>query len=415
MGGFAGTHHNTVLALEQAGECRLVGACDPAMAQFTARGSELRFTERGVRCFTDYREMLRACRDELDVVTIPTPVPLHAEMHRACVEMGLAVYLEKPPTLNAAELAEMLAVEAGAAKLTNVGFNYIVDPLRQRVKQRLVAGEFGPVRRVCIRAMWPRNTAYYQRASWAGRLRLNGQLVLDSCMGNAMAHHVHNGLYWGGVARQWQWGEMRAVTAELYRAHALEGTDTVFVRASLADGPILDVVMSHACVPRNNAFREEMVECEQAMLAFQPYPMGPTTPQCVITWRDGRVEELPTENINYNHENFRAYFAYLRGEAERPITSLLDSQPFVHLNSLAYLAAGQIVTVPTAMIHRSPTEDSQAEYVAIADIDAIADRFAQEGIFPSAQGVSWAKAGGSAGVSDLPRLGAVVEGMVEGI
>lgn len=412
MGGFAGTHHDTVLALEQAGECRLVCTCDPALEQFTERGQNLRLTERGVRLFTDYREMLRACREELDVVTIPTPVPLHAEMHRAVVAHGLAVYLEKPPTLNAAELAAMLAVEARAVKLTNVGFNYIVDPLRQRMKQRLVAGEFGAVRRVGVRVMWPRPTSYYQRANWPGRLRLNGQLVLDSCIGNAMAHHVHDGLFWGGAARQWQWGDVREVTAELYRAHAIEGTDTVFLRATLAAGPVVDIVMSHACAPRENHYAEETIECEQATLAYHAYPPGPALPQCAITWNDGRTEEALPANINYNHENFRAYFAYLRGETERPITRLIDSQPFVHLNSQAYLAAGRIVPVPAATIQRTPTADGQAEYVAITDIDAIAEHFALQGTFPSAQGIHWARPGGTASVTDLPRLEQVIDGMI---
>ena len=88
MGGFAGAHHNVVRALEIAGECRLICACDPRMDSFVDRCRELDFAARGVKLFHDYERMLDECRGELDVVTIPTPVPLHAPMHRACVERG---------------------------------------------------------------------------------------------------------------------------------------------------------------------------------------------------------------------------------------------------------------------------------------------------------------------------------------
>ncbi len=407
MGGFAGQHHEIIFKLEQAGLCRLIGACDPKMAGFAARQTALRFAERGVRCFTDYREMLRACRETLDVVTIPTPVPLHAAMHRAAVEAGLAVYLEKPPTLSAAELEEMLAVEARAARATNVGFNFIVDPLRQRMKTRLVAGEFGALRRVVIHALWPRTDAYFARAAWAGRLRLHGQLVLDSCMGNAMAHQAHNGLFWGGSGTLWQWGEVESVTAELYRGHAIEGADTIFVRAELTNGPVLDVVMTHACDGEHT--HGEVVECENATLTYLPFPSGPT--QCTIAWRDGRRETAPPADMDYTEENFRVYFAYLRGEMERPMTRLIDSRPFVHLNSLAYLAAGRIANIPEAYLTRSQTADG-ATLCAINSIASIADSFITTGAFPSAQGIAWAVPGGQATVEDFPRLGEVVEEMI---
>ena len=159
MGGFAGVHHDTVAALEAEGVFRLVAACDPALDAFQARMDTLRFKERGVRVFTDYRDLLDACAGALDLVTIPTPIPLHAPMHRAAVEHGLAVYLEKPPTLDARELEGMIAVDAGGRFRTNVGFNFIVEPERQALKQRVVDGEFGAVQRVTAYALWPRNAA----------------------------------------------------------------------------------------------------------------------------------------------------------------------------------------------------------------------------------------------------------------
>lgn len=186
MGGYARTLHTTVQALEQAGECTLVCSCSqrgtsaPEVEQF-------QMVERGALIFTDYIEMLDAC--ELDVVVIPTPVDEHAPMHAECVRRELAIYLEKPPTLNWAELQRMLVVEATAQSKCHVGFNYIVEPTRQDIKRRVLAGEFGPVQSVSLAVAWPRSSAYYGRASWGGALvgEESGELILD-CACRCSAH-----------------------------------------------------------------------------------------------------------------------------------------------------------------------------------------------------------------------------------
>src|SRR5262245_51931939 len=116
MGGFAGDHHRVARALEAEGACRVVCTCDPQREKFAAETERWEFSRRVVRVFADYREMLDACQADLDLVAVPTPVPLHAPMHRAAVERGLACYLEKPPTLDHAEMKEMLAVEERAVK-----------------------------------------------------------------------------------------------------------------------------------------------------------------------------------------------------------------------------------------------------------------------------------------------------------
>jgi predicted dehydrogenase len=394
MGGFAGVHHDTVAALEAEGEFRLVAACDPAMDAFAARAEALRFAERGVRCFTDYRALLDACASDLDMVTIPTPIPLHAPMHRAAVAHGLAVYLEKPPTLDARELEAMIAADTGRFR-TNVGFNFIVEPERQALKARLVAGEFGPVRRVAVYALWPRNAAYFARAPWAGRLQLDGRLVLDSCIGNAMAHQVHDGLFWCGDA-PWAWGAVTRVAAELYRAHPIEGMDTAFLNVA-AGGVALDIAMSHACT--GDSRQEERVQCADAEIRYHIY--GDTAYE--IRWADGRVETGPRTIANLVAMNFRAYAAYLRGEADRPLTTLADSRPFVHLNDLAYLAAGRITPVQS--------EAQPDGHRAVAGLPEAVARFVDTGIPPSAQGVPWAAPGGTATPADLPRLEATVLAM----
>jgi predicted dehydrogenase len=404
MGGFAGAHHDAVLRLESRGEFRLVCTCDPHIETFGQRRHALGFDARGVRCFTDYRQMLDACADSLEMVTIPTPLPLHAPMHRACVERGIPAYLEKPPTLVWSELEAMLEVESRARRQTAVGFNNIIEPERQALKRRLVQGEFGPVASVSVFALWPRLVAYFKRNDWAGRLRNNGTLILDSCIGNAMAHQVHNALFWSGTGDFWEWGGIESVRAELYRVHEIDGLDTAFITAATDRGVALRVGMSHAC--SGNSLQEERIECERAVIRYHLDHSGPDGRLYSVTWNDGRVEIGKSGGGDLLEMNLTAYGAYLRGKAERPVTRLVDCRPFVHFNNLTYIAAGKIVTIPPCFLG-----DAADGYIAVLALPEIMDEFYRNGLFPSEQGVTWAVQGGTAVPADLATLEGVIETM----
>lgn len=403
MGGFAAQHHLTARALEEKGACRLVCACDPNLSAFQSHMQKWEFAQRKVKVYTDYRQMLAECRGDLDVITIPTPIPLHAPMHRACIEAGLACYLEKPPTLYHVELDEMLAVEKHAQKQTQVGFLYIVEEARQKLRQRMVKGEFGRVRRVVFLGLWPRPTTYFTRNGWAGRLMLDGKPVLDSCIGNAMSHYVHNMLFWAGQDALFSWAEPEQVRAEMYRAHAIEGMDTAFVLATCTNGTELRIAATHAGDGSHEHY--ERVECERAIIT---YIVGKAYR---IEWNDGTCEEAVLGNKNLLEKNLWHYLRYIHGEEARPLTRLIDSRPFVHLYNLACIASGEITTIPHNHLVRSPAEPGHGEYVAINGIREICESFLAHGRFPSEQGVKWAKAGGVAGINELPQLLTVVQRM----
>src|SRR5690606_1553629 len=111
MGGFAGSHHTTIARLEEREHARLICTCDPHPERFAAEQQNWRFTTRGVQVFGDYHAMLEACHHSLDMVVIPTPIQLHAEMHAAATAYGIPTYVEKPPTLDHAELERMIAAD----------------------------------------------------------------------------------------------------------------------------------------------------------------------------------------------------------------------------------------------------------------------------------------------------------------
>ncbi len=406
VGGFAANHHQAVQALENAGECRLVCGCDPDATALADAGVRLDFAGRGIRAYADYREMLAAHKHELDVVTVPTPIPLHAPMHRACVESGVACYLEKPPTLNPDELEQMIAADAGARYAAQVAFNFIVEKPRRLLKARILAGEFGTLRRATFLGLWPRTLSYFLRNNWAGRLFWNdGRLVLDSCIGNAMAHFIHNLLFWTGTGDVSAFSTLREVQAELYRAHAIETFDTCFVRAVCDSGAELRIAATHTGA--RSSRHEERVECDNATIIYR------TGNGYQILDRDGvEIERGANEPGMFVEENMRAYFAYLRSESPRPLTPLADARPFVHLNALAFVASGSVTNLAPDQFQRVTLTEGgkEVEYLTADGVRDACETFARTGVFPADQGAVWARPGTRTATSNgLWRLRPVCE------
>lgn len=376
MGGFAGAHHQALLKLESLGQSRLVCTCDPRADAFAEQQAKWRFADRGVQVFNNYREMLDARGHELDVLVIPTPITLHAEMHRAGVERGIPVYLEKPPTLDPDELEAMIACDEQAKKATLVSFNFIIEKPRQSLKTRLLAGEFGRLQEARLNVRWPRSTSYFTRNNWAGRLQgEDGRLILDSCMGNAMAHFVHNLLYWAGVDGQMRWAALSQVRAELYRAHRIEGADTFFAQATTNDDVALRIALTHACSA--DACQVEELHCSEAVIR---YVVGS---HYEIRRADGTVEREQLPPFDSVVDNHLAYYRYLRGETDRPATRLVDSRPFVHINNLAYVSTGSITTFPAGRTRLVSNPHDNGDYHEVEGLAAALDDFLKKGVWPA--------------------------------
>jgi len=269
-------------------------------------------------------ELLARHAGELDLVTLPIPVPLHAPMHRAVIDAGIACYLEKPPTLWLAEYEAMLAVETRASRPTQVGFNFVGDPFRQSLRTRIEAGEFGALLSASLLAVWPRDRAYYGRAAWAGRLALDGKVVRDNPLGNAMAHHVQNLLFLSGATG------IEAVRGSLYRAHEIESFDTALLSAALPSGVELRFAATHADDGRS--FETETFRFEKATLIF-------TSWNRVEIHRGGEVEHLVSAIPDHGAMLEHNLAAYLRGVAPTPLSAC---RPFVSLIDEAFEAAGPI-------------------------------------------------------------------------
>ena len=91
----------------------------------------------------DWRALVNDPR--IDVVSITTPNTLHKEMALAAITAGKHVHCEKPLSPSLADSAAMVAAAEKAGVVTQVGFNYIKNPLLKQARDMIAAGELGEI------------------------------------------------------------------------------------------------------------------------------------------------------------------------------------------------------------------------------------------------------------------------------
>ncbi|MGC4032864.1 MAG: Gfo/Idh/MocA family oxidoreductase [Tepidisphaeraceae bacterium] len=181
-----------------------------------------------------------------DLAVIASPLQLHAEQSIYAMEHGSHVLVEKPITASLDELERMIAVRDRTGRHLAVGFQWAYSSGVQRLKRDIIAGRFGKPLRMKTRVYWPRDSVYYGRNGWAGRLRTpDGRAVLDSPVNNACAHFLQNMLFLLGPSENVS-DFPSEVAAELYRVNPIENYDTAILRCTTQRGVELFAALSHA-------------------------------------------------------------------------------------------------------------------------------------------------------------------------
>ena len=83
---------------------------------------------------------------DIDIVSITAPNALHKEMSLAAIAAGKHVYCEKPLAPLAGDAAEMTDAAEAAGVKTQVGFNYLCNPMFALARDMISAGELGDIR-----------------------------------------------------------------------------------------------------------------------------------------------------------------------------------------------------------------------------------------------------------------------------
>lgn len=107
-------------------------------------GRRARFVERsgGARTYADWQEML--AREELDIVSVATYAPQHAEIVVACAERRIPViYCEKPVATRLPDAERMLEACRRSGSLLVVNHNRRFNPLYRRLRDLIAGGGLG--------------------------------------------------------------------------------------------------------------------------------------------------------------------------------------------------------------------------------------------------------------------------------
>jgi len=115
----------------------VVALCSRQRERVTAAGERLGITDVS----TDWTEFV--ARDDLDLISVCTPVDLHCEQVLAAIAAGKHVLVEKPLALHSGQTAEMLAAADAAGVRHAVCFEGRWEPTRLRIWESIASGHLG--------------------------------------------------------------------------------------------------------------------------------------------------------------------------------------------------------------------------------------------------------------------------------
>ncbi|MFE5817537.1 Gfo/Idh/MocA family protein [Streptomyces sp. NPDC056479] len=229
-------HLDNIRRLQDKGIVRLAGICEltPLTAEEIPEG--LGTPEQSA----DFGALLDATGARIAVIC--TPIPTHTDLALTAARRGVHILLEKPPAPSYAEFRRMADGVAEAGVVCQIGFQSLGSGAVPAIRTLLAEGAIGEIAGIGGAGAWARPEAYYRRAPWAGKRRLNGVDVIDGVLTNPLAHAVATALALGGTVRA---DDVTAIETELLRANAIESDDTSCVRVTTT-GPQI-VVAATLC------------------------------------------------------------------------------------------------------------------------------------------------------------------------
>ncbi len=191
----------------------------------------------GVLTYTSLEEML--ADPDVQVVTICTPHPLHAEQAIMAANAGKHVLVEKPMATTVADCDRMIqAARRAGVKLGVISQRRFYPPVL-RVKEAIEAGKIGePVLGVLMMFGW-RSPEYYGMDDWRGTWRGEGGGVLV----NQAVHQLD--------LLQWMMGPVAELFgyAENLNHPYIEVEDTALAVLRFRNGALGNIVVSNAQRP----------------------------------------------------------------------------------------------------------------------------------------------------------------------
>ena len=336
-GGYAGFLIDRLMELPE--DCQLVAVT----TRNTESEAALKYKAQGIAVYKNVDEMLSCLSpEECPAIIVPTSIESHFEFTQNIVNRGFHVLLEKPPVATIQDLDRLIDLQRTSGKWIAVNFQHLFNPMTQRLKQQLAAGEFGAVKSVRARALWMRPESYFCRSSWSGKMKVDGRWVLDGTIGNPLAHLLAEALYLATPEA----GMATPVTlqAELYHGNEIESEDTSCLRLETEAGVPVYYCASLCSKEMTPIFCE--IETEKAEICLTDYF------QLSIHWKDGRVEKAETPDNDNNLDRLIMLKAMVGSLAngERPLITVEECRPYMLAWNGAFDSFGTPAAIPESKI-----------------------------------------------------------------
>ncbi len=239
--GYGGGYLNEVLFEKHKDDFEVKGIVE-ITPERSGRYNEI--VEKGIKFYKTLEEFY--AENTADIAFISTPIAFHAEQIICCMENGSNVVCEKPLCADEKDIDLMEEAQKKYNKFLVVGYQWSTQESILNMKADITNGVYGKPKMMKTLVLWPRNLAYYQRASWAGRkCTANGKLVYDSIANNATAHYLHNMFY---LVDEYDLIDKmpEIVSAEVGRANDIENFDTIVLNYKMKNGADGYFIASHA-------------------------------------------------------------------------------------------------------------------------------------------------------------------------
>jgi len=153
---------------------RVVAVCDPD------QGRQAEARDRfGCRAYSEFARMLQD--DEVELVVVAAPTPVHMDYSIAAMEAGKHVLVEKPMADRLSYVDKMIEAANQTGQLLSVNQNYRNRPDFLKVREVIESGKLGRI--ILIRIAWH---GFYRRWDWqtltefgGGQLNNYGAHVVD--------------------------------------------------------------------------------------------------------------------------------------------------------------------------------------------------------------------------------------------
>ena len=211
-------------------EIVITGVVDP-LAENSGLFTEL--GKRGIQVYNTVEDFYHK-GGEADLVIISSPIHYHIDQSCVALKNGSNVLCDKPLSPVIQHIERLIKERDKSGKWIMIGYQWSYSKAIQELKNDIISGLFGKPIRMKSLCYWPREESYYKRNNWAGKIKDDdGKWILDSPLGNAMAHFIHNMFYLLGSQTDKSDHPVELV-GECYKAYPIQNYDTGMFRAITA-------------------------------------------------------------------------------------------------------------------------------------------------------------------------------------